>query len=533
MRLLFLVWSAVALLAALQPAGGVVISEVYYSPSAAEGQLLEFVEIQNPSPEPVSIGGWRLTGPVQFTFPQGTVLPAGAFAVACKDCGQLELRFGGSATALAGNFEGSLEKTGKAIELVDQFNAFVDAVPYDDKLPWPEDADGTGKSLQRNCASSPSWDPLNWSAVSPPSPAGENPSRACPPPSYVLPSVVISEVNYHPIAAMPHPANEDGEDEEFVELHNPRASPVSLGGWRFTAGITFTFPPGISLPPQGYLVVCRKEAKVRAKFGITNTVGDFTGRLSNSGERVALADGQGRFVDAVSYSESGDWPYAADGFGRSLEKVVVTLPGSDPANWSGSRLLASSSYVHLQAEGPIGQGLVKKMVISIDGPGEVLVDNVVLEEVGKPGNVLQNGAFDAGIDGWTASGVASSSVPAPGTGVGGTGALRLISTGDCPNDECGSSNGVSVTVSGLNALATFRVAVDLKYIKGSPHFRAGLFRGASVSIGDISSPGGQNTASGSNIPIFISHVNRYPQDQLRAMSPSTSRFLSRSPPWTE
>ena len=174
---MFLVWSAVVLLAAPKPAGAVVISEIYYSPSAAEGQFLEFVEIQNPSPEPVSIGGWRLTGPIQFTFPQGTVLPAGAFAVACKDCGQLELRFGGSATALAGNFEGSLEKTGKAIELVDQFNAFVDAVPYDDKLPWPEDADGTGKSLQRNCASSPSWDPLNWSAVSPPSPAGENRSE--------------------------------------------------------------------------------------------------------------------------------------------------------------------------------------------------------------------------------------------------------------------------------------------------------------------------------------------------------------------
>src|SRR5262245_21648161 len=59
--------------------------------------------------------------------------------------------------------------------------------------------------------------------------------------------VLISEINYNPFT---------GDDrDEFVELYNRGPSAIALGGWRFTEGITFTFPAGTSIGPYEYLVV--------------------------------------------------------------------------------------------------------------------------------------------------------------------------------------------------------------------------------------------------------------------------------------
>jgi hypothetical protein len=45
--------------------------------------------------------------------------------------------------------------------------------------------------------------------------------------------LVLSELMYNPVG---------GSTNEFVELHNAGDSAVDVGGWRFSAGITYTFP---------------------------------------------------------------------------------------------------------------------------------------------------------------------------------------------------------------------------------------------------------------------------------------------------
>ena len=54
----------------------VVINEVHYEP-ADETRNTEFVELWNPAAVPFSLAGWRLSGPVNYTFPAGVVLPRG------------------------------------------------------------------------------------------------------------------------------------------------------------------------------------------------------------------------------------------------------------------------------------------------------------------------------------------------------------------------------------------------------------------------------------------------------------------------
>jgi hypothetical protein len=112
--------------------------------------------------------------------------------------------------------------------------------------------------------------------------------------------IVISEIHYHP-------ASEQVADE-FIELSNTGAAAVDLGGWAFTSGVGFTFPPGTVIPAGGRLVVAADEAAFAAKHPeVTNHVGGWSGRLSNSSNEITLVDDGGAEVDVVDYADDGDW----------------------------------------------------------------------------------------------------------------------------------------------------------------------------------------------------------------------------------
>lgn len=137
--------------------------------------------------------------------------------------------------------------------------------------------------------------------------------------------VVFNEIMFHPAA------NES--QMEWVELHNQNAVDVDLSGWRITGGIDFQFPNGTIIRGGGRVVVAVSPGALMATTGLTNVLGPFTGRLSNSGEELRLRDLTGRVMDSVSYGVDGDWPVAADGSGLSLAKRDANL-ASDPAgNW--------------------------------------------------------------------------------------------------------------------------------------------------------------------------------------------------------
>jgi hypothetical protein len=139
--------------------------------------------------------------------------------------------------------------------------------------------------------------------------------------------VVISEIQYHAPGNLPA--------DEFVEIHNAGAAPVDLSGWRFSEGIGFAFPPGTLLGPKGYLVISPDAAQARSRFGITNVVGNFTGRLDNAEEILALVNAAGHVIARVHYEDEEPWPSRPDGLGPSLELDDVLTPDV-PKRWSAS-----------------------------------------------------------------------------------------------------------------------------------------------------------------------------------------------------
>jgi hypothetical protein len=165
--------------------------------------------------------------------------------------------------------------------------------------------------------------------------------------------VVISEMMYNPFIGGAYPT----DDYEYIELHNITASPVTLSmydsalsvtlGWKFTAGIDFTFPITTSIPANGYLIVARNPAAFTTRYGSpagVEILGPFenTTALSNDGERIELSkpgdtDLYGvRYyiaVDAVHYKDQYPWPGAPDGGGQALDRINDTLYGDDVTNW--------------------------------------------------------------------------------------------------------------------------------------------------------------------------------------------------------
>jgi hypothetical protein len=65
-------------------------------------------------------------------------------------------------------------------------------------------------------------------------------------------------------------------------------------GGHFKKGIVFAFPQKTQLPSGAYLVICRNTRAFAGNYGADIPVlGDFSGRLSHSGEKLELCTAAG------------------------------------------------------------------------------------------------------------------------------------------------------------------------------------------------------------------------------------------------
>jgi hypothetical protein len=184
--------------------GPVVISELMYNPPAfqagdqtIDNTVDEFLELHNITAVPMPLhdpqfpeNRWRIDDGIRFQFPPGMVLPPQGFAIVvsfdpANDPEQLaEFRsvYGLNEGALVvGPYEGRLSNAGERIALLKPDRpqlapggqpglvpyVLVDHVVYQDRDPWPSQADGHGASLQRRHPAEYGNDPVNWFAAAP------------------------------------------------------------------------------------------------------------------------------------------------------------------------------------------------------------------------------------------------------------------------------------------------------------------------------------------------------------------------------
>lgn len=151
--------------------GPIVINEIMYNPKLGG---TEFIEILNIASEPVYISGWVVAG-AAFTFPAGTSLPPkGLLLLADTNFITLQqFRTNHNIPSQVPVFGHLfvLENEGEALRLekpnVSPLDPFIlmERVRYNDKSPWPTEADGEGPSLERFAIAEYGNDPVNWRTV--------------------------------------------------------------------------------------------------------------------------------------------------------------------------------------------------------------------------------------------------------------------------------------------------------------------------------------------------------------------------------
>ncbi|MFT4638116.1 MAG: hypothetical protein ACI8T1_001434 [Verrucomicrobiales bacterium] len=154
-------WSApatVAYVAGQVPASNadLAISEIMYHPSnpteeeIAAGFLadddFEYVELLNRGSQPIDLFGAAFDNGIQFSFEEALLLVPQARVVLVANRDAFVSRYGDSA-AIAGVYTGRLANSGDRITLRAADGAEIQSFRFNDKTPWPTEADGDGNSL--------------------------------------------------------------------------------------------------------------------------------------------------------------------------------------------------------------------------------------------------------------------------------------------------------------------------------------------------------------------------------------------------
>jgi hypothetical protein len=292
---------------------GVVISEVMYHPTnRTDGRNLEFIEIYNSQPWFEELGGWRISGAIDYTFPSNAVLQSKAFLVVAANPADFRAVY--SFTNVFGPFANSngLQNSSGTLRLRNNRDAVLFEMHYTGDPPYPAAADGAGHSLVLARPSYGERDARAWEASNG---IGGNPGAAD----------VFSPVSQRTIVINEFLARTDPPDVDYIELHNYGSVQVNVLGCILTDDpdtnkfIITTNLGSTVIPPRGFMVL------TEAQLGFA---------LSSGGETIYLKHPSGvRMLDAVRFEAQengvamGRYPDGASSFSR----LATPTPGTNNA----------------------------------------------------------------------------------------------------------------------------------------------------------------------------------------------------------
>ncbi|MCX7872350.1 MAG: lamin tail domain-containing protein, partial [Verrucomicrobiae bacterium] len=380
----------------------------------SEPPYVDYIELYNRGNVAVDISGCTLSDdPItnKFIIPQGTTIPAGATIVFWQT-----------------NFGFGLDAGGETIYLKDPSGTrILDCIRFGPQMP--------------NISSGryPDGDPEIYllNSMSP----GTNNIKY----DIYVNDIVINEIMYAPITG--------NNDDEYIELYNKGTNSISLDGWKFVDGISYTFPRNAVIPAGGYIVVAKNVDRLLSVYSgylDKNIVyGNYSGNLAGGGERIALGkpiitvstNSLGTVksntvyvvVDEVTYGTGGRWGKWSSQGGSSLELRDPRANHRLAYNWGDSDETKKAPWVNIEATGPMDNGSGDSPIyleIYLNGAGEALIDNV--EVISGGANVVVNSTLESSSSGWIFRGthVASSWEYTEGYNSAGSVHIRASARGD-------------------------------------------------------------------------------------------------------
>ena len=282
--------------------GPLVISEVMYHPTNRfDGRNVEFIEIYNSNPWFEEMGGFKISGAIDYTFPSNFVLQARSYVVVAAVPTDIQAVYGLS--GVLGPWTGSLQNGEGTLRLRNAVGAVLFEMDYSGEAPFPASADGAGHSLVLARPTYGERDPRAWAASDliggtprNSETAGGNPYR----------NVRINEFLAHT----------DLPDLDYIELHNYSSTSLNLAGCVLTDDPTtnkFVIPTNMFIPANGFMVF------YQTNLGFA---------LSAEGETIYFKNPQNsRVLDAVRFEAQengvsmGRYPDGAPEFYRLAAKT--------------------------------------------------------------------------------------------------------------------------------------------------------------------------------------------------------------------
>ena len=281
------------------------ITELMYHPATsipADGvdpELFEYIELKNIGPVALNLVGVCLTNGVDFVFTGAsavTNLAPGGTVLLVHNPLAFTLRYGPGLN-VAGQYNGSLNNSGDRLRLEDAVGEKILDFNYTNS--WYPITDGSGFSLVIVNEKAP-WDswglPASWRASGRP---GGSPGLPDPLPTAVG-TVLVNEALTHT----------DLPQVDTLELYNPTAVAINLGGWFLTddrlSPFKYRIPDGSIIPSDGY------QTFTEADFNL----GGNGFALSSDGDEVYLFSGDG--TNLTGYFHGFSFGAAENGvsFGR-------------------------------------------------------------------------------------------------------------------------------------------------------------------------------------------------------------------------
>jgi hypothetical protein len=288
---------------------GLVISEIMYNPTnRPDGRELEFIEIYNSNPWSENLGGYRISGEIDYTFPPGTTIGALGYLVVAPVPADVQTAYG--ITGVLGGFSNRLDNASGALRLHDRWNSVLVDLEYSDEPPFPSSADGAGHSLVLARPSYGEASPMAWAAsdIVGGSPRAAEITRVNP-----FRTVVINEFLAHT----------DEPQVDFIELFNYGPAQVDISGCVLTDAAEtnkFVIPASTIIPGRGFV------SFTQAQLGFA---------LSSGGETIYFRNPSSiKVLDAVRFDaqangiSTGRYPDGAPSF----HELTSPTPGTNNNN---------------------------------------------------------------------------------------------------------------------------------------------------------------------------------------------------------
>ena len=127
-----------------------VLSEIHYNPSTQQGSDSdhEFLELTNPHPFDLHVGGWSMADGVDCAFPPDTWIEAQGQLIVANNTDTMEALVPTFTPVLGWSGSSGLHNSGETLRLVRPDGSVAQTVTFSDTNGWPEDADGGGPSLE-------------------------------------------------------------------------------------------------------------------------------------------------------------------------------------------------------------------------------------------------------------------------------------------------------------------------------------------------------------------------------------------------